>query len=84
MISQPNYEIANQASLLHIPDGSENKVWSGAEYEAVIVSNETRCPKQIGKERKVRRRAAIAMLEKIGGIRDELGKIHIFLLNQAG
>ncbi|KAF8456014.1 hypothetical protein BGX38DRAFT_1140270 [Terfezia claveryi] len=70
-------------ALLHLLENSKDKLWSNAEYEVMIASNEGRRPKPVDKERKARHRAAIAMLEKIEGIRDELGDIHTFLLNQA-
>ncbi|RPB26633.1 hypothetical protein L211DRAFT_898403 [Terfezia boudieri ATCC MYA-4762] len=75
-------ETPNQA-LLHLPDSSKGKFWPTPEYEVIIASNEGRRPKPIDKARKARHRAAIAMLEEIEGILNELGEIHTFLLNQA-
>jgi len=87
MTSQPKHsghEITNQASLTRIPDSGGGEVWPSAEYGTMVASNDARCPKPIAKERRARHRAAVTMLEKIESIRDELGKIHILLLNQAG
>ena len=86
MTSQPTdsaHKATDKAFLPLILDKSGGKVWPTPEYEVMMAVNQARCPKPVGKERKARHRAAIAMLETIEDIRDELGRIHTFLLHQA-
>jgi len=86
MTSQSNHSghgTTDETSQLHILYGSADKVWPTAEHEVIITSNEERCPKPIDKEKKARHRAAIAILETMEGIRDELGESYAFLLKQS-